>query len=114
MEEIAARTNEDYRTVLLSRRDIAGKYVNIADIPAVPPPPGRTPLYPYKEWARIPPGKAVEITLLLRGRKPYCVKRALARYIRRHQLGLRIMERVTAGQSRMWVTKPPREEGTSA
>lgn len=73
-------------------------YIDISEIPVST----RTRKYPYQEWAAIPPGKALEVTELLDGRKPSYVYQALVDYFRRHELGLVCMVR----NGHVWVARP--------
>jgi hypothetical protein len=111
-DEIIDRTDEELRQKLLTRKDITDGHIDIGEIPGRLPRPGSRTAYPYDEWAKIPPGKAVEITLLLRSRHPQGVGRTLTRYFEAHNMGLHAVLRQEAGQWRMWVIRPPKEANT--
>ncbi len=110
MGEIVRLNNEELRQKLLSREDMTSRQIDIGEIPAQDPNAYGSPEYPYAEWAKIRPGKAVEITLLLRHRHPRGVRTTLERYFQRHNMGLRVVQRQERDRPRMWVARPREEE----
>lgn len=73
------------------------RYLDIKDIPS--PMMGRPGTYPFAEWAKIPPGKGLEITHWLDGRPPKAVVTNVGWYRRTHGGTLRAVSR----QGRVWI-----------
>lgn len=73
-------------------------YIDIEEIPTS----NRTGKFPYQEWVAIPPGKALEVTELLDGRRAANFRTAVVQYFRHHEMGLVCMIR----KGHVWIARP--------
>lgn len=83
----------------MAEQKTTADYIDISEIPGRP---GAKPKWPYDEWAKIPPGRALEVTDLLDGTPPRSLAVAVKSYWRRHDLGLVCMIR----NDRAWIARP--------